>query len=61
MSTIKETVIEFISQLPDDITMDEIMYNLYVQRKVMRSKRQMEEGNVYSHKEVEALAKEWLK
>jgi hypothetical protein len=52
MATVKEAVIELIQQLPDDISMDELMYHLYAKEKIMRGKRQIAEGKVKSHEEV---------
>jgi hypothetical protein len=59
MATIKETVLEFITKLPDDITMEDLMYHLYAKQKILRGKRQMAEKKVKNHEEIEVLAKQW--
>jgi hypothetical protein len=39
MESAKEEIIQFIRQLPDDATLEEIQYYLYVQQKVRRGIR----------------------
>ena len=46
MESAKEEVIQLIRQLPDDTTLEEIQYHLYVQQKVRRGMRDVEEGRV---------------
>ena len=58
MATIKEAVLDFIIKLPDDITMEDLMYHLYAKQKIIRGKRQMAEQKIRSHEEIEALAKQ---
>jgi hypothetical protein len=56
----KEEAIQFIRRLPDDTTLDEIQYHLYVQQKVQRGMRDVEPGKVYSQEEVEKRMKRWV-
>jgi predicted transcriptional regulator len=53
MESAKEEIIQLIRQLPDDATLEEIQYHLYVQQKVRRGNRDVEEGRVYTQEEVE--------
>ncbi|HHT9124421.1 MAG TPA: hypothetical protein ACFYD6_01230 [Candidatus Brocadiia bacterium] len=61
MSVVKEQVIELIKSLPDDCTLEDIQYHLYVREKVERGIRAIDEGRLVSQEEVEKKVKEWLK
>jgi predicted transcriptional regulator len=60
METAKEEAIQLIRRLPDDTTLEEIQYHLYVKQKVQRGMRDVEEGRVYSQEEVEKRMKRWV-
>jgi predicted transcriptional regulator len=60
MESAKEEAIQLIRRLPDDTTLEEIQYHLYVQQKVRRGMRDVEEGKFYSQEEVEERMKRWL-
>ena len=57
--TVKKEVISLVKQLPDDITLDEIMYRLYVKQKTIRGLKDIEEGKTYTIEEVKEMAKKW--
>ena len=59
--SVKDEVISLIKQLPDDTTLDDIMYLLYVNQKILRGLEDIEKGNVYTNEEVEEMSKEWVK
>jgi hypothetical protein len=48
MESAKEEAIQLIRRLPDDTTLEEIQYHLYVQQKVRRGMQDVEKGKVYS-------------
>jgi hypothetical protein len=60
MSPVKEAVIRLVQSLPDDCTMDDIHYHLYVREKVERGLRAIEEGKVVSEEEADRRIEEWL-
>jgi predicted transcriptional regulator len=60
MESAKEEAIQLIRRLPDDATLEEIQYHLYVQQKVRRGMGDVEEGKVYSQEEVEERMKRWI-
>ncbi len=60
MTTIKAKVIEWIQSLPDDCTLEDIKYHLYVRDSVEKGLRDVEEGRVLSHEEVKRRMNEWL-
>ena len=55
MSTTKEDAMELISRLPEEVTWEDIMYRLYVKRKIGEGIKAAEEGRVVSHDEVKEL------
>ncbi|KGP76755.1 hypothetical protein JT05_02975 [Desulfosporosinus sp. Tol-M] len=52
MSQVKDAVIKIIENLPDQATLDDIMYQLYVKKKIDLSLKAAEDGKVYSHEDV---------
>ena len=61
MGIVKEQVIDLIKSLPDDCTLEDIQYHLYVREKVERGMRAIDEGHVVSQEEAEKKVKEWVK
>jgi predicted transcriptional regulator len=57
----KEAALKLIEQLPDDATLDDIMYALYVRQKIERGLRDIEAGNTVSHEDVMRQVGEWLR
>ncbi len=55
MSTSKEEAMRLISRLPEDVTWDDIMYRLYVKRKIEDGIKAAEEGRTITHEEVKEL------
>jgi len=49
-----------IEELPEEATLDEIEYHLYVRRKIERSKEASERGEVITHEEMKARVGQWL-
>ena len=60
MESAKEEAIQLIRRLPDDTTLEDIQYHLYVQQKVQRGMQDVEEGRVYTQEEVEKRMKRWV-
>jgi predicted transcriptional regulator len=61
MSAIKDEVVRLIQSLPDDCTLEEIQYHLYVRQKVERGLAAAETGRAVSQAEAERRVEEWLK
>ncbi len=59
MSLVKQKAIELIQSLPDDCTLEDIQYHLYVREKVERGIRAMEEGRVVSQAQAEQHVRQW--
>ena len=60
MATPKEEVRHLLEQLPDDVSLEQIQYHIYVQQKVERSLEAADRGDVLSQEEVEARMAKWL-
>ncbi len=60
MSSAKQDVAAMLNQLPDDVTIEDIQYHLYVLEKIRRGLEDKEHGRVVTHEEVKANFKKWL-
>jgi len=56
----KEKVIELIKSLPDDITVDDIMEELYFKSQVDEGLAQLDRGEGIPHEDVEKRMSRWL-
>ena len=52
MSVVKEEAKKLIDELPEHATWDDIMYELYIKKKLAVALKAAEEGRVISHEEV---------
>ena len=55
MSTAKDEAIKAISRLPEEASWDEIMYKIYVKRKIEEGLKAADEGRTVSHEEVKEM------
>ena len=55
MSSTKEEALQLISRLPEEVTWEDIMYRLYVKRKIEEGIKAAEEGRTISHDKVKEL------
>ena len=57
----KEAVRALLDRLPDDCSMDDVLYHLYVLRAIERGQADVAAGRTLSHEQVEEeLRKKWL-
>lgn len=61
MKTIKEEAKRLIDNLPDEVTWDDIMAELYFKQQVEQELKDVEEGRVFSHEQVKKMVMEWRK
>ena len=61
MKTIKEEAKKLIDNLPDEVTWDDIMAELYFRQQVEQGIKDVAEGRVYSHDQVKKMVMEWRK
>ncbi len=60
MATEKENIIEMLKNLPDDVSMEDIIEAIYVRKRIEKGLKDSEEGNLYTHEEAKELLKKWL-
>jgi hypothetical protein len=60
MHTIKEKIHAILNQLPDDCSIEDIQYHLYVLDKVRQGLNLSEGENRLTQEEVEGLLSKWL-
>ncbi len=59
MASTKEQLRELIERLPDDCTVEEVQYHLYVRQKVERGLQEVRDGRVLSQEAVERRMAKW--
>ena len=57
----KEITLKLVERLDEDVTYEDIMYELYALQKIERGLRDAEEGRTVSHEEVKDQLSQWLK
>jgi predicted transcriptional regulator len=60
MQTAKEEVMEILKGLPDNSTLEEIQYHLYVRQKIEWGIKDIEAGRTYTREEMERRMEKWL-
>lgn len=60
MQTVKQEVSDLLNRLPDNCTLEDVQYHLYVLQKIERGLKDAEEGRVYTQEEVEKMMSKWL-
>ena len=59
--TVKDNVRALLDRLPDDCSLDDVLYHLYVLQAVARGEADREAGRTLSHEQVKAeLRRKWL-
>jgi predicted transcriptional regulator len=59
--TAKEKACEVISRMPDESTFEDIQYHLYVLQCIEQGEKDIEDGKILAHNEVEDRLTKWLK
>lgn len=57
----KEEVKRILQQLPDDATLEDIQYHIYIRQKIDRGLQDVEAGKTLTEEEFDARMTEWLK
>jgi len=60
MQSAKQKVMELLNDLPDDSTLEEIQYSLYVRQKIERGLRDVDEGRTFTQEEVDKRMGKWV-
>ncbi len=56
----KKKVIQMIKELPDDITLEDIMYHLYAREKIIRGLKDANEGKKVSNEKAKEIIGKWF-
>lgn len=60
MSTAKQEVAQLLSKLPEDCTLEDVQYHLYVVEKIQRGLERAEKEGAVSQQEAEKRLVQWL-
>jgi len=60
MNTTKEEVRSLLQNLPEDCTLEDVQYHLYVMRKVQRGIERAEKEGPIPHEEVQKRLGKWI-
>jgi hypothetical protein len=60
MKTAKQEVLDLLGKLPDDASLDDIQYHIYVCQKIQKGLEAAERGEVISQAEAERRMARWL-
>ena len=60
LKTAKDEVRELLQNLPDDASLEEIQYHLYVRQKIQRGIAAAEQGQTIPHEEAVRRMSRWL-
>lgn len=59
MESLKKKAIDMLSKMPETVTLEDIVYQLYVIEKVRRAQTAVQEGDVLTEQEVRQEMKSW--
>jgi len=60
MATAKQVALEIVGSLPDDCTLKDVAYRLYLRQLADEAREDFREGRTFSQEEVEREAAQWL-
>lgn len=60
MTTAKQEAQRVLEKLPDESSLEDIQYHLYVLQRIERGRRDVEAGRLVSQEEVERRMARWL-
>ena len=60
MPPVKEQVKQVLEQLPDDCSLEDVQYRLYLLQKVREGGEAIERGDVLAHDDVKRRLARWL-
>ena len=60
MATAKQIALEIVQALPEDCTLGDAAYRLYLRQLVEEARQDVNEGRVFTQEEIEREAAQWL-
>lgn len=61
MATAKDEVLELLKALPEDATLEDVQYSIYVRERIERARAESLAGSTLDQDEVETRMSRWLK
>ncbi|MFA1820224.1 hypothetical protein ACDX78_08565 [Virgibacillus oceani] len=58
--SVKGNVIKLIKELPNDVTYEEVMEEIYIQSKIDAGLKQLDKGKYLTHDQVKERMSKWL-
>jgi hypothetical protein len=59
MQSAKEELMQLLKDLPDNSTLEEIQYHIYVRQKIQRGIKDVQDGRIYTQEEMEKRMEKW--
>jgi hypothetical protein len=59
MSSLKQNVMEFLAEQPEDVTSDELIEFIYIHRKLSEAEKSIQEGKYYSLEQAKEMLEKW--
>jgi len=60
VSTAKEEIRKMLDKIPDDASLEDIQYHIYVRQKVEHGLKDVKDGRTISQEEIERRMSKWL-
>lgn len=60
LSSVKEDLLEMIQKMPDDVTIDDVMAELYFRDQVEAGLEQLDNGEGIAHEDVKERHSQWI-
>jgi hypothetical protein len=57
--SVRDAVISYLKTLPDDVTLEDIMYHIYVKEKILNGLKDVKDGNVVSNERAKDIIDKW--
>jgi hypothetical protein len=59
MGTLKDELIDIVSNMPDNLVVDDVMYRLYVLDKIKKGQQAILNNKVFTHEELQKEVLSW--
>jgi hypothetical protein len=60
MATAKEEVRRLLEALPDDASLEDVQYSIYVRERLARAREEADSGKLIEHDDIERRMSRWL-
>ena len=60
MPTAKDEVRRLLESLPDDASLEDVQYSIYVRERIERARKEAKDGRLIDQDEAEARMQRWL-